>query len=82
MCWAEKVTLALFALVALVLLLIGSTAGASDIHPGALLWLASYGVILGTLLMKVFVPLWIALRVLDLIARGPARRALRRIARR
>lgn len=73
LCWADKLALGLFAVVAAYLLFIGSigpnpNAGSAD-------WFGAYAEILWIFARKVFLPLWLALRVIDFLLGGPRRRA-------
>lgn len=76
LCWADKIPLTLWLIAVGFLLFLGQTGPTPPAyanvtaaqHWGAFLdivWIISY---------EVFIPLWVILRVLDLITAGPARR--------
>jgi hypothetical protein len=67
MCWADKIALILFALFAAALFFLGLTSGHEFRWDLYLEILAPIG-------FKIFLPIWIVLRVIDLAGGGPARR--------
>lgn len=70
LCWADKIPLALFVVATVILLALGMT---SD--PGRPEWFAAFFAIEATIFLKVALPVWIVLRLIDFLTGGPARRA-------
>lgn len=68
LCWADKIPLALWLCVIGVLIVVGATSGVRGE------WAAGVEAAAIGLGYKVFLPLWIVLRGLDLLGGGPARR--------
>jgi hypothetical protein len=69
MIWADKLALALLALVALILLVLGMGARTPSTE-----WWGAFFSIMGFLALHYALPFWIFLRVVDVLTGGPWRR--------
>lgn len=68
-CWADKLVLALLVLLSLAMIFIGATSGLITAN-----WWSTFAATLFLLSAKFLLPLWLALRVLDLLGSHKLRR--------
>lgn len=72
MALVDKFCLALFSLTTVVLFFLGETGPNPKFLDGD--WWTAYADIITTVGLKIFLPLWVLLRVIDAATGGPARR--------